>query len=231
MTGGADAAVVNLLHAARSTLRNDLGGEIDFVMRRTNAGTELHDQILRDRTESLRHQIYRARNNFQLSALLAGMHEADRRCFWIDNKNGAAISDINAETNFPLIGDESVAAGEAIAGSDRSINDRYFIPVNLFGREKGKCFELERLFDLAMNGVESRERFRFVTRDFNPGNAPDECVPANGIERRKFFDDVMSILQTGNFGSSSATRPVAGRDGRSKSGASAWVRAWAFCQS
>ena len=45
MTGGADAAVVDLFHALGAALLDDLCGEIDFVMRRANAGTELHDHV------------------------------------------------------------------------------------------------------------------------------------------------------------------------------------------
>ena len=45
MTSCADAAVVDLFYALRATLLDDVCREIDFVMRRTNAGTELHDHV------------------------------------------------------------------------------------------------------------------------------------------------------------------------------------------
>ena len=42
---GADAAVVYGRDAEIATLPRDLAGKIRFVMRRTNAWTELHDEI------------------------------------------------------------------------------------------------------------------------------------------------------------------------------------------
>ena len=45
MAGGADAAVVNLFHAFAATLLDNFRREIDFIMRRANAGAQLNDEI------------------------------------------------------------------------------------------------------------------------------------------------------------------------------------------
>ena len=45
ITSRADARVVNFFHAERPTLPDNFRREIDFVMRRTNTGAELHDQF------------------------------------------------------------------------------------------------------------------------------------------------------------------------------------------
>src|SRR6267154_5348083 len=55
IAGGADAGVVDLLNAQRTTLPDDFGSEIDFVMRRANTGTELHNHLRRIGSETIDH--------------------------------------------------------------------------------------------------------------------------------------------------------------------------------
>ncbi len=43
IASGADVGIVHVFNARVPTLSDDLGREIDFVMRRPNAGTQLHD--------------------------------------------------------------------------------------------------------------------------------------------------------------------------------------------
>ena len=74
----ADAAVVNFVHASVATLLDDLRGEIDFVMRRTDARTELHDQIgCRLRRTLVLHQTDRISQQFQVRCLFF-RNEPDR---------------------------------------------------------------------------------------------------------------------------------------------------------
>jgi hypothetical protein len=63
ITGGADAAVENLLDARVATLTDDLCGEINFVMRRPNAGTQLRNEIARFSPKFLPHRFDRASND------------------------------------------------------------------------------------------------------------------------------------------------------------------------
>src|SRR5437870_8701393 len=53
IASGADVAIGNVLHPRDPTLPNDLGGKVHFVMRRTNARTQLHSQIRRIRSKML----------------------------------------------------------------------------------------------------------------------------------------------------------------------------------
>ena len=115
MTSGADAAVMNCVYALRAALFDNFRGEIDFVMRWTNAGAQLHNQVARLRSEVCAHLRDRIRDNAQLGPFAAGMDETDGRRFWIDNINRATIGDMNAEQNFALVCDDSVATGELLA--------------------------------------------------------------------------------------------------------------------
>ena len=63
ITGGADAAVENLLNSRAATLPDDLSGEIDLVMRRPNAGAQLHNKIARFNPKLLPHRFDRAPND------------------------------------------------------------------------------------------------------------------------------------------------------------------------
>src|SRR5262249_33294823 len=45
IAGRAGAGVMDVLNTERATLPDDFGGEVDFVMRGANAGTELHDHV------------------------------------------------------------------------------------------------------------------------------------------------------------------------------------------
>jgi hypothetical protein len=57
VTSGADLVIVNLFDPAVATLAHDLRREIDFVVRRTDAGTQLNDEIGRFDPEPLSHEV------------------------------------------------------------------------------------------------------------------------------------------------------------------------------
>ena len=138
MTSGADSAVVDLLHTAGSTLPNNLRREIDLVMGRPNAGTELDDEIGRRRTKTLVHEFDRSRSDFELGAFLSRMHESDCRRFWIDDVNRAAVRNVNAEANAALICNDTIAAGKTFPRFNRSIHDRDLVAMNLLRGHKWK---------------------------------------------------------------------------------------------
>lgn len=127
----AHAAVMNLIHAARSTLANNFGSEIDFVMRRANARTELHDHICGIRSESLLHLPDCFRGNSERRSFLARVRQPDRRRFRIDNVSGAAIGDMDAEGNASLVRNNGVAIRKFFVGSELSVDDGNFVGVNL----------------------------------------------------------------------------------------------------
>src|SRR5438309_9119269 len=64
------------------------------------------------------------RDHAKLGAFFSGVHESNRRFFWIDNVNRAAIGDVNAKRHFSLIRDDTVAASEFYVRFNRSIDPR-----------------------------------------------------------------------------------------------------------
>ena len=115
ITGSARAGVVDVLNAERPALPDDFGGEIDFVVRRANAGAELHDHVRGIGAETFNHLSDRVCNGANLGAFASGMHKANRRRFWIYDVNCAAVGDVNAERDAALIGDNAIARGEFVA--------------------------------------------------------------------------------------------------------------------
>src|SRR5207245_896819 len=138
------------------TLSDDFGGEIDFVMRRANTGAEFHDHVRGLGAEAIDHLPDCVRDDTELGAFAAGMYETDRRRFWIDNVNSATVGNVNAQGNAALIGDNAVAAGEFAAhrAAATGIDNRDFVPVNLFGGEKRPIADADCIANFAMGGVE-----------------------------------------------------------------------------
>lgn len=131
MARGADAAVVNFVYALRAALFDDFRGKIGFVMRRTNAGTELYDQVGRLRSQPCAHVRDRICDDTKLGPFAPGMDEADGQRFWIDNINRATIGYMNAEQSVFLVCDDSVATGKLFARFNWPIDNRNFVSVNL----------------------------------------------------------------------------------------------------
>src|SRR5207253_8916643 len=108
------------------------------------------------------HLLDRFRNNSPLGAFLAGMDEANRRHFWIDNVNRAAIGHVNAERDPFLIRDEAVAAGEFFIASDGLIDRRNFVAVNLLRSKKWPISDSNFAPHFAVNGIEPLQYLGFV---------------------------------------------------------------------
>lgn len=117
------------------------------------------------------------------------MDESDGRGFWIDNINRATIGDMNAEQNFPLVRDDSVAPGELSARFNWSIDNRNFVSVNLFRGKQRPTFNTNFASNVSMRGFESPQCFGFIVRNIDAGDPPDERVPANAarFQRRKLL--------------------------------------------
>src|SRR5258708_38973570 len=103
-------------------------------MRRTNAWTELDNQVGRVRTKIFPHLLNRFRGNRQLSSFFSGMDKAHRRRFWIDNVDRAAVGDVNSERDFALVCNQPVATREFPVALDRKIDNGDFVPANSLRR-------------------------------------------------------------------------------------------------
>src|SRR2546421_44648 len=112
VASSAGAGVVNLFYAGGAALLNNVRREIDFVMGRSNARTQLHHQVLRVRSEVFPHRLNRLRRDCLLGPFFTGVNQTDRGRFGIDNVNRAAIGDVNSERDPSLIRDHPITVGE-----------------------------------------------------------------------------------------------------------------------
>src|SRR5262249_26769166 len=143
ITGSARAGVVDVLYTERAALLADFGGKIDLVVRRANAGAELHDHVRRAGGEAFSHLPDRRCDNAKLGAFAPGVHKPNGRYFWIDDVNSATVSDVNTQSDAAFIGDNTIAPGEFAAinsagdsGRYSAINGSDFISMDLLRGEQ-----------------------------------------------------------------------------------------------
>ena len=170
-------------------MADDVGGEIDFIMRRPNAGTELDNQIGSARPKMLRHCFNGLRRDPKLGPFLPGMHQANRAPNRIDQINRAAIGHVNAEAKAALIRDQAIAAVEAFVPRWGGPDHSDVISMHLLRGDERSGTEAGLGSDLAMDAVQAGERLRFVVRHLDPGHAQSEPMHDLGprAERRKLF--------------------------------------------
>ena len=147
--------IVNLFHPAVLALPNDFSGKIDFIMRRSNAWTDLHDQVRRRRTEAYVHLFDRSGDNTKSGPLLSRVNQAETTLQWIDDVNGGAIRYVNAEANFALVGKESVRAAEAAILGKRKVDDRELVAVHLLSSSKAEIVHAGFAPSFGMGCIES----------------------------------------------------------------------------
>jgi hypothetical protein len=97
------------------------------------------------------------------------MHKANRRRFWIYDVNCATVSDVNAERDAALIGDNAIARGKFAAINSAEDSGRYsaidngdFVFVNLFCGEHRPIAKAGCVANFAMCGVEPLQYFGFI---------------------------------------------------------------------
>ena len=116
------------------------------------------------------------------------MDETDRGRDWIDKVNRAAIGHMNAERDSALIGNEAIATGEFFVERRYKIDppppsfgaagNRDLVAVDLFSGEQRPIRNPDFAANFKMRGIETAQRFGFVVRDVDAGNASRKDVNA-----------------------------------------------------
>ena len=210
MTRRAAAVVVNFPHTCGTTLLDNLGGEIDFVMRGPNARAELRNEVGCLHPEAFVQQFDCVCGNSQCASFFARVDQTDSAEVAINEIKGAAIGDVDAETNIALVGNQSIAISEATIVGERRIDDGDFVSMHLLRRNKRTLLQAKFAPRAPMNFVETIEHNGFVVRQFDAGNAPNKPVGylelserGKSLERKKVtfqligrvFDEWCSLLR------------------------------------
>jgi hypothetical protein len=124
------------------------------------------------------------------------MYEANRIAYGIDDENGAAISNINAETNVALICDQAITTAETFVRCGRLMDNTDAPAVHLLGGNERRTAESMSLSDFAMNGVQPGEGFYFIVRELDIGDTQGETVNdiVERAERRKLFNRKLTCV-------------------------------------
>ena len=107
---------------------------------------------------------------------LSRMDQADRVAHGIDEINGAAIGDINAEADAALVCDQAITTVEALVPGGRPIDNGDALAMHLLRGNEGRAAKPVCRSDFPMNAVQPRERFHFIVRHLDAGDAQGETV-------------------------------------------------------
>jgi len=195
---------VDVLNTDCATLPDNFGGEIDFVVGWANTRTELNYHDRRIGAEAFNHLSDRVFDDAELGAFAARMDKANRRGFWIYDVNGATISDINAERDAALVGDDTIASGKfatwlgprsaasAVSAECRPylIDNCYFVSMNLFRGEERPIVKAGGIANFLMCSTEPLEYFCFIVRYVDSRNSLRENVATDcdRAQRRELFE-------------------------------------------
>src|SRR5258708_29689829 len=106
------------------------------------------------------------------------MNQTDRPGIPVDQVNGAAVSYVNPEADFALIGNQPIATFEtAISGRNR-IDSCDLVSMNLAHRNEFSITQAKSLPRLPMHLVEIFQDSRFVMRQLHSRHAPDQALNA-----------------------------------------------------
>src|SRR4029077_3867865 len=104
------------------------------------------------------------------------MNQTHRPGIPVEQVNGAAVSYVNPEADFALIGDQPIATFEAMITGRNRIDPRDPVSMNLAHRNEFSITQAKSLPRLSMHLVEVFQDNRFVIRQLDSRNAFDESV-------------------------------------------------------
>lgn len=105
------------------------------------------------------------------------MNKTDRTSHSIDDENGAAIRNVNSQSNAALVCDQPIHAIKAPAFVKRLRNDGNPVPVHLFRRRESHLAQPETLTKSAVKLIEPGQRLRAISHNVDSRNSADEPVP------------------------------------------------------
>ena len=117
------------------------------------------------------------------------MNQTNRTGISVDQVNRAAVSYVNPEADFALIGNQPIATFETVITGGNRIDSCDLAPVNLAHRNEFSITQAKDLPRLPMHLVEVFQDGGFVMRQFDSRNAPHESVmTADTLQRGKCLD-------------------------------------------
>ena len=136
------------------------------------------------------HRFDGVRDDTELRPFFPGMHQTNRIADGIDDENGAAIGDINAEANAALICDQAVTTVQTFVLCGRLVDNTNALSVHLLRGNERRTAESVFPSDLPMNTVQPSERFHFIVRHLDIGDT--QCETVNDVVQRAKRRELLS---------------------------------------
>jgi hypothetical protein len=116
--------------------------------------------------------------------------------FAVNQVKGAAIGRVNPEAYIGLIGDQPIAALEAVIGRERGVDNGNFAAVNLFRSRECVIEQPELASSLTMDLIQICEDEVLVVRQFHSWNTPNKTVrTTEALQSGKRFERQLVISQ------------------------------------
>jgi hypothetical protein len=121
------------------------------------------------------------------------MNEPHRSGFGVDNVNRTTIGNVDAQRSLLLIGDKTIIPRKMSIASQRGVDHRNPVPVNLLGRYLRPIRQPQPLSHFAMCTFQPGNRGGFIAPHIDPGDPLDEdsATTSDGIKRRKTFNNAV----------------------------------------
>ena len=167
-----------MVYAERAALPHNFRCEVDFVVRRANTRAELDDDLGQIGPEERRHLRNCIRDDAELGAFASGMDQTDGRRFRIDNVNGTAVCDIDAQRDTAFTGNEPIAAGEFAAhiAAAAIVDNCDLISVDLLSSKQRPIAHSDCIANFAVGGFEPLQYFDLIGRNIDSWNSSRKNV-------------------------------------------------------
>ncbi len=135
ISGGVEAAVLDLIHSGVGKLTEDLISEGDIVVRDTNGRAENGDKILGAGAKGLGHGVDGGGDDIAFGAFSSGVGQGDGPVGWVKKEDGAAIGSADEESDGGIAGGQSVNPGYGLAAFGRG-DDGAAVAMRLFSPDE-----------------------------------------------------------------------------------------------
>jgi len=117
------------------------------------------------------------------------MNQANCPAILVHQVNRAAISYVNPKADIALIGNQPIATFETVISGGNGIDPCDLVSMNLARSNKFSTTHAKNLPRFSMHPVEVFQDNRFVMRQLDSRNTPDESVTTTDtFQRRTCFD-------------------------------------------
>ena len=178
-------------------LADNLGGEVNFVKWRPDAGGDLGDNVGWSSSGGGAEGFDGRGGDSEFGALFPGMHERDPAGLAVGKKNRGAVGNINSEADARNSCQKPVGVRDGEMGTCR--NFCHMIAMNLLRSGEGHAIETGLLASLELGRSEPPKRIFTPDANIQLGNPQGEgrADPSYRVQGREGFGDHIEVRHSG----------------------------------